>query len=423
MKEPHEFPAGFLWGASTASHQVEGGTHNQWSEWETENADELARTAGKSLGWLPEWDRIKASAEDPRNYISGKGVEHYTRYREDFDIIEELGLNAFRFGIEWARVQPEEGEWDEAAIAHYHEYIDEMKRRGIEPVLNLWHWTMPTWFTDKGGFEHSDNVRFFSEFVGRMAKEYASKVKYVLTLNEPNVYTGLSYIAGEWVPQYKNIPKALTVYGNLVRGHKQAYALLKKANPDVQVGIAAQLANNQPKRPGNVIDETVARAAGYASNWWFLDRIRGYQDFVGINYYFTDYYQNHKKDNPKKPVSDLGWYMEPAGIARVLEEASDRYSKPILITENGLADAEDKHRKWWLEETMGALKLAMADGVNLIGYLHWSLLDNFEWKFGWWPKFGLVEVDREDDMRRSIRPSAYWYADFIRESSGDSGKK
>jgi beta-glucosidase len=152
----------------------------------------------------------------------------------------------------------------------------------------------------------------------------------------------------------------------------------------------------------------------YIGNWWFLDRIKDSLDFIGLNYYFTEY-RNWwgKTANPKSPINDLGWYMEPSGIYPLLIKLWNRYKKPIIITENGLADAKDTHRQWWLQETIQALQKALADGVDLRGYLHWSLLDNFEWAYGWWPKFGLVAVDRET-MRRTLRPSAKWLAKTIK---------
>lgn len=404
------FPKNFLWGASTASHQVEGGTHNQWSVWELAHANEFAKYAEKRLGALPEWQRIKPYATNPDNYISGRGVEHYKRYKEDFDILEKLHLNAFRFGIEWSRLQPHQGAWDAAALQHYHEYIHELKQRGIEPVLNIWHWTMPTWFTDMGGFEKAENLEYWDEFVERIADEFAGELKYIITINEPNVYASFSYFTGEWPPEDRSLLKAFRVYRNLAQAHKRAYKILKARKKSLHVGLASQLANIQAKRPHNYIDSVATHIMRYAWNWWFLNRVRRYQDFVGFNYYFTDYYKGFRRVNPNAPKNDLGWYMEPEGLYPILMRLWRHYKKPIIVTENGVADAQDEYRQWWLHETMVAMERAMSDGADIRGYLHWSLLDNFEWKYGWWPKFGLVAVDREHGMKRTIRPSALWWA-------------
>lgn len=417
MNENNEtkiFPKNFFWGASTASHQVEGGTFNQWSEWELAHAKELAQTAHQRLSWLPNWHEVKPFAERSDNYISGKGVDHYHRYKEDFDIAKSLNMNAMRFGIEWSRIQPTENSWDEQEIVHYKTYIAELRTRGIEPFLNIWHWTMPTWFTEKGGFSKKSNLKHFDAFVAKVASEFCDDITYVITLNEPNVYASFSYATGEWPPQEKNWLKTSIVYVNLVRAHKRAYGILKRQKPSLQVGVAAQLANIQAKRPHSYIDSVSTKWMRYFWNWWFLKRIRNQQDFVGFNYYFTDYYTGFaRRENPKVPLNDLGWYMEPEGLYPLLVRLWARFNKPIFVTENGLADASDEYRHWWLEETIVAMERAISEGVDLRGYFHWSLLDNFEWKYGWWPKFGLVEVDREHGMKRSIRPSAKWFAKKI----------
>ncbi len=410
------FPKNFFWGASTAAHQVEGGMHNQWSEWELVNSKQLAQTAHQRLSWLPEWAAVKPKAEIPENYVSGKGVDHYRRYEEDFDILKSLNMNAFRFGIEWSRIEPEQGVWDEKEIMHYKKYIAALRSRNIEPFLNIWHWTMPIWFTELGGFTKKSNLKYFESFVKKVAEEFTEDITYVITLNEPNVYASFSYGTGEWPPQEKSWLKMAGVYVNLVRAHKRSYKILKSHKKSLQIGVAAQLANIQAKRPHSYVDSISTKWMRYFWNWWFLNRIRNQQDFVGFNYYFTDYYTKlARRENPKVPVSDLGWYMEPEGLYPLLVRLWYRFKKPIFVTENGLADAGDEYRRWWIEETIVAMERAISEGVDLKGYLHWSLLDNFEWKYGWWPKFGLVEVDREHNMKRTPRPSARWFADKISE--------
>lgn len=406
------FPDNFFWGASTASHQVEGKTENQWSVWELENANYFAKHAKSRLKDLDNWKEIEHQASNPSNYVSGRGVDHYNLYKQDFDIASKLNLTAFRFGIEWSRIEPEEGVWDKAEIDHYRKYIAELKKRNLEPFLNIWHWTMPTWFTKKGGFEKFSNLKYWNRFVEKVMGELGADVKYVITINEPNVYSAFSYMLGEWPPEAKNPFICSKVYYNLLRAHKSAYKIIKRRKPSIQIGVAAQLANLQAKRPRNLIDVVATQIMRYLWNWWFLNRIRKYQDFVGFNYYFTDYYRNFKKVNPKAPLSDLGWYMEPEGLHPLLTRVWAHYKKPIIVTENGLADGKDVNRQWWIEETIVAMERALSEGVDLRGYFHWSLLDNFEWKYGWWPEFGLVSVNR-NNMTRKVRPSALWYADKI----------
>jgi len=410
------FPDDFYWGASTASHQVEGGTINQWSVWELEYAKEHAQTAHLRLGMLPNWKEIKAQAESPDNYVSGRGVEHYKHYKEDFDEAKKLNFNALRFSIEWSRIEPEQGVWDPAEIKHYKTYIAEMRQRQLEPFLNIWHWTMPTWFTDKGGFAVKANLVFWEEFVQKIADELIDDVSYVITINEPNVYSASSYLTGEWPPQEKKVLRFLNVFWNLALAHRRAFKILKANKPSLQIGIAAQLANIQAKRPHNLFDEFSTKWMRYFWNWWFLERIKKYSDFVGINYYFTDYFTGMvSRQTPKIPVNDLGWYMEPEGLFPLLLRTWSRFKKPIFITENGVADANDQYRRWWLEETIVAMERALSENVKILGYLHWSLLDNFEWAYGWWPHFGLLAVDREHGMTRTARPSAKWLANKIKE--------
>jgi beta-glucosidase len=420
MKEetnPDIFPKHFFWGASTAAHQVEGRNHNQWSVWELSHAKELSQIAHQGLSWLPNWHRVRDQAEEPDNYISGIGVDHYKRYKEDFEIVKSLNLNSFRFSIEWSRIEPEEGKWDEAEIEHYRRYITELRRRKIEPFLNVWHWTYPVWFDEKGGFEKKNNLKYFERFVRKVADSLTDEIEYILVLNEPNNFATLSYLTGRWPPNQKSLLKFCKVYINLTKAHKRSYQILKKKKPSLQVGTAANLANIQAKRPHSTLDQISTKWMRYMWNWWFLRRIRKHQDFIGVNYYFSDYYSGLGwKKNPKVPLNDMGWYMEPEGIYPLLLRVWDRFKKPIFITENGLADKNDEFRRWWIEETIVAMERALSEGVDLRGYFHWSLLDNFEWDFGWWPKFGLVEVDRKS-MKRKPRASAKWLASWLEKNT------
>lgn len=417
------FPKDFLWGASVSGHQVEGGNHDQWTRWEEASAGMLAETAERRIGKLPIWPEVKAKAREQQTYISGRGVEHYQRYREDFDLLNDLNLNSFRLSIEWARLEPQEGQWDEKEVAHYHDYIAELRKRGIEPVLNVWHWTHPVWFEDKGGFTKRSNLIYFERFVAKIAEEYGPHLKHIITINEPNVYTLSSFFIADynakvlWPPAHKNFMSAVKVYLNLLSAHKRAYKVLKRHHKHLQIGVACQLANIQARDPHDLHDEIATKLVRYVWNWWFLHRIRKYQDFVGINYYFTDYYNNFKRVTPKVPVNDLGWYMEPEGLYPILLRAWAHYKKPIIITENGVADAHDQYRRWWIEETLVAMERAISQGVVIKGYFHWSLLDNFEWAMGWLGQYGLVAVDRQNGMKRTVRQSAKWYAEQIKKLS------
>lgn len=411
-----KFPKDFLWGAGTAAHQVEGDTNNQWTVWEQENAERLAAQGGTDIpDWFPGADALHAQAKDPANYISGAGVKHYQLYEHDFDLLKKLNMNTFRFSVEWSRVEPKPGKWDRKEIDHYKQYVSALEKRNIIPIVTLWHWTMPLWFTDLGAFEHRKNIKYFVRYAEKIAAELG--VERIVILNEPNSYASLSYQQGMWPPQGKNPALAFKVYWHLALAHKASYKAIKESLPNIKIGIAANLIDAQPASPHNPANLALVWFGDYLTNWWFLNRIRNQLDFIGVNYYFTTYHSwRLQLKNPPKPVSDMGWYMEPASIYRILTKTWKRYHKPMIITENGLADEKDNYREWWLKQTIKAIDKALRDGIDLKGYLHWSLIDNFEWAYGWWPRFGLVAVNRKN-MRRTIRPSAKWLAAEIKKLS------
>lgn len=422
MKASDKFPDDFFWGASTASHQIEGGTYNQWSVWELANALELSKSAEANHGWLKNWDRIKDRATDPNNYVSGTGIEHYSRYEQDFDIAKKLNLNAFRFSIEWSRIEPEEGKWDEAEIEHYRQYIRALKQRGLEPFLNLWHWTNPVWFEERGGFMRRSNLGYFLRFAATVIEELGDDLNYVLVLNEPNIYAWYSFGEGRWPAPKTSRLAFMYVYLNLITAHRKAYKLLKDIKPALQISSAPQLVYNAPLDAANRWHRFGAWLANWANNGLWLGLTSKHSDFIGFNNYFKNYAAGlgpGKFKNPKTPVNDLGWYMEPGAVGEMAVAIHKKYpGKPIIITENGVADETDEHRQWWLEETILAITKAKRQGADIRGYFHWSLLDNFEWAEGWWPKFGLVAVDREKNMKRTVRKSALWFAGELKRLRG-----
>src|SRR3990172_4361676 len=188
-----QFPKGFYWGSATSAHQVEGDNVNDWSEWEKENAERLAKEAENKFGHLPNWSDIKEQAQSPQNYISGRACDHYNRYEEDFDIAKSLGHNAHRFSIEWSRIEPEEGKFNEKEIEHYRKVIKALKKRDIEPFVTLWHWTNPNWIRDLGGWENKKTVEYFLRYVRRIFNEYNDLVKFWIPVNEPGTQVSLGY--------------------------------------------------------------------------------------------------------------------------------------------------------------------------------------------------------------------------------------
>lgn len=406
------FPKNFYWGAATSSHQVEGGNRNDWSEWEHANSARLADEAARRYANAP--TRILQEALEPKNYISGRACDHYNRYEEDFDIAKSLGHNAHRFSIEWSRIEPEEGKWDEREIEHYRKVIAALRARGMEPFVTLWHWTNPLWIRDIGGARSDKFSFYFSRYVEKIVFALKDDVKFWITLNEPEIYSINSYLKGVWPPQKKCLYSYLRVFMNLVWAHRKAYHVIKKISPNAQIGIAK---NNicfeaYQNKPANYF---LKKCADF---WWnnlFLNKTRFYFDFIGLNYYFHNRidYGFNKNENTK--TSDMGWELYSEGIYYVLKDLKE-YNKPIYITENGLADARDKHREWYIKECLKNVHRAIDEGVDVRGYFYWSLLDNFEWDKGFWPRFGLVEVDFKT-MERKIRPSALEYAEICRQNS------
>lgn len=387
MSEELKFPDGFLWGAATSAYQVEGGIeNNNWAE------------AGRA-GRVP---------------AAGPATDQYNRYAADFDIARELGHNAHRFSIEWARVEPEEGRFDESAIEHYRDVLRALRARRLEPFVTLWHFTLPIWFARKGGFQSRQAPETFVRYCAYVIERLGDMAKFWITINEPMVYVTGGYLpkskksSFNWPPFKKNLFTYIKVINILTMSHNLVYNRIKADKPDLQIGITK---NNQDWESNK---NPAYRLASMFMKWFwnrrFLDKIAERQDFIGVNHYF------HRKLGEKKrhPTNDLGWEIYPKGIYNVLAELKS-YAKPIYITENGLADEADSKRARFIKDYLYWLHRAIQAGVVIRGYFHWSLIDNFEWAYGFGPRFGLVEVDY-NTLERKIRPSAWEYAKICRSN-------
>jgi len=400
-----KFPKNFYWGSATSAHQVEGGNHNDWSEWEKINAKRLSKEA--KIKWQP-WQQEKfPEMFNPENYISGRACDHYHLYEQDFDIAKKLGHNAHRFSIEWSRIEPEQGKFNEKEIEHYRKVILALKKRGIEPFVTLWHWTNPLWIRDIGGWENKKITDYFERYAEKISNALGENVKFWITLNEPEIYASNSYFAGVWPPQKKNLFAYLRVLNNLIKAHRKAYGVIKKANSNSKIGIAKNNIYFEAYQ-NKLVNRVLKKFIDWWWNFYFLNRIRNHQDFIGLNHYFHNRINYGFNKNENKKISDIGWELYPEAIYYVLKDLK-RFNKPIYITENGLADGGDKKRSWFILESLKNIGKAINEGVNVRGYLHWSLMDNFEWDKGFWPRFGLVEVNYKT-LERKIRPSALQYA-------------
>lgn len=409
------FPKRFFWGAATSSHQVEGNNHNNWTVWELENAKALAHAAEYKISDLPIWPEIRDQATNPQNYVSDIAIDHYNRYELDLDIAEKLNLNAFRFSIEWSRIEPQEGQWDPAEIQHYREYIAAIKKRGMEPLLTLYHWTVPTWFSDKGGFEKSSNIKYFVRYAEKVLLELGQDLHYITTINEPDTVSTHGYITLDHPPQKLSYWKAYWVYRNLLAAHKRVYKMGKRMSRRFKIGWTKSYAWLRPAD-----DRRITKIAMRADFWLRDDLPLHYvgnkSDFIGLNFYFSDLHDGIYVKHDGGLHNDLGWEMRPDDLEHVLVRLGKRHKhQPIMITESGVADMNDKYRQWWTAHSLSAIHNAIGRGVNVLGYLHWSLLDNFEWAYGHWPRFGLVAIDYENDLKRTVRKSGIWYGQVVKK--------
>lgn len=391
------FPDNFIWGSSTSAYQIEGGLVNDWSEWEKSEKRIKA---------------LKKQNKNPDDFISGKACNSYELFDEDLKCIKELNLKAYRFSIDWSRVEPEKGVFSEEGINYYKNVVRRLKENGVEPFVTIWHWPVPLWLKEEGGWEAKNIVKYFTALTEKVVSELEG-VTFWITLNEPNIYTLNSYLTGKWPPQKKNIFSCLRVYYKLIRAHKAAYAVIKKINPFAQVGIAAH--NNFFEAYNNRLVNNIFKSlADWGWNFYFLNKIKNHQDFIGLNHYFHNRINYGFNKNENELVSDMGWELYPEALFHCLEDLR-KYGKPVYITENGLADREDKYRPWFIRESLKNVYKAIQLGIDVRGYFYWSMLDNFEWAAGYYPKFGLYGVDRKT-FKRTPRPSAIMYSEICKNN-------
>ncbi len=420
-----QFPAGFLWGTSTAAHQVEGNNvQNDWWAWEQ---------AG----------RVRER--------SGLACDHYRRFAQDFDLAVELGTNAHRLSIEWARLEPAEGQWDDAALAHYVDVLRALRQRRLEPIVTLHHFTTPQWLATQGGWTNPKAIDAFARYVQRVAVALGEHVRYWVTINEPLVYVRMHYLQGLGPPGAKDLRQALLVLHHLIQAHAAAYRTLHSAHrqpwPEPRVSIAHHLPAFWPCRRWSPMDRWVTHLTDRVFSTAFLEAllegrwsVRGVAtwkvpdaahtlDYLGINFYGRQFIRwiprpgawpgdscdlgHHRREVPER--TSLGWDVYPPAFFDVLTRWA-HLRLPILVTENGTYMTDDARRWSYLAGHLQALARAVQAGAPVIGYCYWSLLDNFEWAEGYTPRFGLIEVDYATQARR-IRDSGRRYAQICRANA------
>ncbi len=408
--DPH-WPAGFLWGTATAAHQVEGGnTHNDWARFE------------EKPGVIKHGDK------------SGLATDHWNRVGEDIGLMRDLGANAYRMSIEWSRLEPVEGTWNDTAWQHYVGELTQLRAAGIEPMVTLLHFTLPTWMADRGGVTAPDFPDRFGRFAAEAARRLGPQVTWWCTINEPQVQMFFGYVAGMWPPAVKNNALAVKAFAGMLRAHAKAAAALRAVDPGAKIGVASNMIVFQPAWRANLLEQIVASKVGNSFNWAFYESIThgrltfsapgfpsldepapeltGTLDWIGINYYRRNLV-NFAIDKPGMVdiapgpgmLTDAGIEIYPEGLLALIRDAHKRYPLPILITENGVADSAGTHRALFIRQHAYAIKAALAEGIDVRGLFHWSLVDNFEWAEGYSARFGLYRLDRAT-LKRTAAPGA-----------------
>jgi beta-glucosidase len=442
------FPKNFIWGTATAAHQIEGNNENtNWGEWE--------KQPGK----------IKNGSN------AVKAVDGWNRAKDDVKLMKDLGVNSYRFSLAWNKIEPEKGKINDDALKHYDDLINELKANNIEPMITLHHFTHPIWFEQLGAFEKEENIKHFVEFSKLVFARYNNRVKFWVTLNEPNVFVTSAYFNTVFPPGSSNSKLGGEVLKNMLKAHVEVYRVLKsepfavanglrqnsnitnsKVKPsatadgsDIQIGLATSIFQFEPYRRWHLGDWAIARSSDAIFNETILGFFRtgtlSYSvpldtsfvytdldapntlDFIGVNYYSHFAYKfdfDFKKATQSiavegEEMTDMPYTIYTEGIYRAIEDAA-KLKKPIIITENGIADSKDDRRGKYIKQSLYAVSKAIKDGYDVRGYYYWSLMDNFEWAEGYTQKFGLYEVDLQTQERK-LREGSKAFVDAIKSSS------
>ena len=412
MSEALRFPDDFLFGTATAATQIEG--HCDDTDWAA-----FAREPGRIHG-----------GDTP-----AVACDFFHRFRDDVELQRRLGMGAHRMSIEWARIERRPGEFDPAAWDHYREVLGAHRDAGVTPMVTLHHFSIPRWLSARGGMLSPELPSLLSRFATRAVEALGDLCSLWVTLNEPNVLAAQGYLLGIFPPGHTSPVETGRAMRNMLHAHEAMYRAMHEVagrrGHALAVGVAHHLRVIEPERPGRLADRALSVMYERAFNDWFTAAVceKKTHDFFGINYYSRDlvrFSAAHAREGfmqrtvqPGAEVSDLGWEIYPAGLGRLLDAWAPRAGVPVYITENGIADADDDQRPRFLVQHLAEVARAIRRGVDVRGYMHWSLMDNFEWAEGYAPRFGLVRMDYATQERHP-RPSAELYARIARERAIDA---
>lgn len=389
MADTRSFPDGFLWGTATAAHQIEGGnTNNDWWAWE---------------------HRPDSICAEP----SGDACDSFNRWREDLAIVASLGLGAYRFSLEWSRIEPAQGEFSEVALRHYRQQLEAALAMGIEPVVTFHHFTTPSWLAAQGGFEHPDAPALFAEFCARATERLGDVLSMACTINEPNVVALAGYRMGAFPPGVADRGRYEVVTERFCEAHRLAQSAIKAGPGSFPVGMTLSM-TEFVAAPGGEARLASIRALHEDV---YLDATRG-DDFLGVQCYSREVVdaKGLVKPTAEQRTTQMGYEFWPGCVEHTVKRAAAWTQNPIYVTENGIGTEDDGERIEYLTEAISGAHQCIVDGVDLRGYFCWSLLDNFEWVYGYRPKFGLVEVNRST-LKRTPKASAQFFASVAKANA------
>ena len=376
----------FMWGTATAGYQIEGGgTNTDW--WRFEHAD-------------------GTTAKEP----CGAACDSWNRFEEDLDLIAELGLNSYRFSVEWARIEPEQGVFSDDALHHYRRVLEGCHERSILPVVTLHHFTLPLWVADAGGFENPAIASWMGAYARVVAHALGDLIGVACTINEPNIVALMGYAMGEFPPQVTDLARFANVNEALRSCHVTIRDELRAGPGDFPIGLCLSMQEYEAVEGG---EELRAMFLDEMEHKYFAS-VDDADDFLGVQCYTKIFLGPAGLVATDGETTAMGYLYWPQSVEYCVRRAASFIHLPILITENGIGTDDDAQRIRYLRDALKGLDNVIGEGIDVRGYFQWSLLDNFEWMLGYEPKFGIVAVDRST-FKRTPKPSARWYSDAARD--------